>query len=150
MDYYALDKFCTSLGRRLVLVTTIGLMLTFASFLAFTSTSHASGAKGFCAHAWLNKYGQTGDFCTDPEYHYNFEVVVQSEEHSACGSTTTTWDKSGVNVSWVCTSGPYGINSRRVDWDVYTRGIIRNNTTSDTNHGTGSVGYCSTKGCAQG
>lgn len=125
----------------------MALAVFMSLHLAVASTAQA---ENFCSNAWLDRYGQSNDFCASTSWHYNYNVAVQSYEHSACVSTTTNSNKTGVNLTWACTSGPYNLQSRQANWGVLTHGIIRNNTTGDTNHASGSQVYCLTKSCEEG
>lgn len=112
---------------------------------ALVTTSKADAAiayEEFCINANLGPYGQSTDSCAGGGYRRQFYVQVQAFTHSACASSTTNGAKSGVNVAWVCTAGGGGVTAANwVNSSVYTYGIIRNNTTGDTNRATGVVGY---------
>lgn len=145
-----MSRVISSSHLRAALLALLLALLATSAYLSMPSITQASGGEDFCKEAWLNRYGQSNDFCTATPWRYNFYVKVSSQEHSACVSTTTNSNKTGVNVSWVCTPGPYGYADRQVNWGVLTHGIIRNNTTGDTNHATGSETYCSTQACVEG
>ena len=125
------------------------VLLVASVYLAIPAVSQAGGGENFCKNAWLNRYGQSNDYCTATPWHYNYFVKVASQEHSACVSTTTNSNKTGVNFSWVCTPGPWGYAERQTSMSVLTHGIIRNNTTGDTNHATGSETYCDYPFCEE-
>lgn len=129
----------------------VSAFMALAVFMSLhLAVASPAAAEGFCENVWLNRYGQSNDFCAAGAWHYNAYVTVKSQEHSACASTTTNSNKTGVNLTWVCTSGPNGFVGRNANWDILTHGIIRNNTTGDTNHGSGGETYCLTQSCEEG
>lgn len=137
-------------GRRsrgtALLAIGIAMLISLWLYLGPVSSAHA---ENFCERVWLDKYGQTYDNCSAyPALHYNYSVVVRAFEHSACVSTTTNGWKSGLNMSWTCTPGPEAYAQAYANWSVLTYGIIRNNTTNDTNHASGNQVWCATQSCS--
>jgi hypothetical protein len=126
-------------------------VLVAASLLAFVATvpTAQAGGQNFCTHAWLDRYGQQNDNCAANDKHYNYAIVYWAEEHSVCASVTTNTSKSGVIEPWACTPGPYEALTKYVSPKNLTNGIIRNNTPSDTNHGSGQQNWCSVYNCGQ-
>src|SRR4051794_12433644 len=104
----------------------------------------------FCTHAWLDRYGQPDDNCAANDKHYNYVIQFWAEEHSTCGSVTTNTSKSGLVATWGCTSGAYTSSTKWVSPTILTNGIIRNNASADTNHGSGKQTWCWTYECANG
>lgn len=95
---------------------------------------------GFCP-VTLAPYGTYYDNCaSNLQLHY-FAVMVYSEDHSACASTTTTGWKDGVNQPWVCTGGAFQSATNYVNANVLTYPMIRNNTTGATNRAGGTAYY---------
>lgn len=122
--------------------------VSLLALVASVSTAQATG-QNFCTHAWLDRYGQANDSCAANDRHYNYAIVYWSEEHSVCASVTTNTSKSGLAAGWSCTSGAYEGLTKYVSPKVLTNGIIRNNTTTDTNHGSGQQNWCVLYDCGQ-
>ena len=135
--------------RRLRLLTAVAVTIFSIGTFGLASSANAETTQNFCAGAWLDKYGLPGDNCSG---YYGFQnwVEVEAHEHSACVSATTNSQKSGVYLSWKCTAGPWS-SAKRWAWnEVFSAGIIRNNTTGSTNHATGRQSYCDTQYCKYG
>lgn len=132
-------------GKRL-LGGAIGIVVVLVLYLGFASEAQAT-EQTFCPKAAIGAYGQPNDNCAAGEKHWNYQVRVVAEDHSACASTSTNGAKSGVNLPWTCTVGAPQILSVWVSPDVFTVGILRNNTTGDINHVTGVQAWCSIPGC---
>jgi hypothetical protein len=136
-------------GMRELTVLVAGLATLISLWMYFGPVSNADATlQDFCSHSWLNSYGQTNDNCAAGDWHYNYIIEVDAEEHSACATSTTNGAKSGVNNScWLCTAGPNQFVQNFVSPKPLTVGIIRNNTTDSINHASGKQIWCWNYNC---
>jgi len=136
--------------QRTLLAIGVGLLMSLCLCIGAISKAGAVETHNFCTGAWLDRYGQPQDNCAAGWFGYNVRVGVYAHEHSACASTTTNSQKSGVNLPWTCTATPY---TETVNWTsalAFTQPIMRNNTSGDTNHADGSQLLCNTYDCENG
>jgi hypothetical protein len=98
------------------------------------SSARAGGTEGISCYA--APYGQSGDRCNAANPQYLGVVHLRSVEHSGCADAI---NNSGALVqSWLCTAGPNGELNVNFGFNQPLRGILRNNTTGDWTHLTGS------------
>lgn len=138
----SLDSSLVLPRPRVALLSIAVAFLMGVLFLGGPVTS--SKAEWFCYNTWLDRYGQPADNCGGP-FNYLSVVGVYAREHSACVSTTTNGNKSGLNRSWLCTSGPW--QSIYLPAGYYAAPIIRNNTINAHNHADGIYATCSPADC---
>jgi hypothetical protein len=94
--------------------------------------SAQANVEPFCNGYNAARYGQPGDSCSDPNFHLLNGVTGKGAQHSACVDALNTG--GGLINSWVCSSGPNVEVSMGTCCGQTLRGIVRNNTTGDTNH----------------
>jgi hypothetical protein len=121
--------------RRAVLRASVLIALILGVWLASGPIARASASvEAFCNGYLAAPYGHPGDRCAAPYGHNPFNGVTgKGGNHSAC---VDALDSSGnLKFSWICSSGPNeeAIMSTCCGYG-WLRGIVRNNTTGDTNH----------------
>jgi len=120
-------------------------LLAIAALLAVIPAGASASelfARNYCENVTLGHLGGANDYCTSGSWGYNKIERGYSQQHSTCVATTTNGAKSGVNVSWACSiGGGYEIKNA-VNQYAWTKGIIRNNTTGDSEVVTATEWYC--------
>ncbi|MEZ5078241.1 MAG: hypothetical protein R2725_12470 [Solirubrobacterales bacterium] len=121
--------------NRKVLILAGCLVALFAGVWAAAGPiAHSNAAVAtFCNGYNAAKYGQPGDRCHDSSYRSPLNGVTgKGVNHSACVDAENTG--GSLVYSWVCSSGPNVEVSRGTCCSLTLRGVVRNNTTGDTNH----------------
>jgi hypothetical protein len=120
-------------GRSSLLVAGALVGLLFALWAVSGPIANASaGSAEFCGGYLAAPYGQNGDRCSDPNFHLLNGVSGKGGNHSACVDALNT--SGNLITSWVCSSGANVEVSLGTCCGQTLRGIVRNNTTGDTNH----------------
>lgn len=133
------------LGLRRGIVAVVLAVVACTALISMLPSSAVAGelfGNYFCKNVTLGHLGGPNDYCTSGNWEYNKVERGISEQHSTCVSTTTDGTKAGVNVSWACSAGPgYEILSG-VNQYAWTKSIIRNNTTGDSEVVLGTEWWC--------
>lgn len=117
-----------STGRKGLLIAGC-LVALFASLWFLGPVARASAnVEQFCNGYLAAPFGQNGDRCA----HLLNGVTGKGVNHSAC---VDALDGGGnLIANWACSSGPNVEVSLATCCGRTLRGIVRNNTTGDTNH----------------
>jgi len=120
-------------SHRIALIFACALAVAAGLWLVSGPISSASAnVEAFCNGYLAAPYGQNGDRCSDPNFHLLNGVSGKGGNHSACIDALDTG--GNLITNWVCTSGPNVETSLGTCCGRTLRGIVRNNTTGDTNH----------------
>jgi hypothetical protein len=128
-----LQRPAAGLPHRLALILACALALAAGVWLVGGPITKANaGVEPFCNGYLAAKFGQPGDRCHDPNYHLLNGVSGKGGNHSACVDAEDTG--GNLITSWVCSSGANVEVSLGTCCGKTLRGVVRNNTTGDTNH----------------
>lgn len=119
-------------GRFLLLAGCIATLLMGMWAVGGPVSSANAAVDQFCNGYLSARYGQPGDSCADPNFHLLNGVTGKGVQHSACVDALNTG--GGLITSWACSSGPNVEVSMGTCCGQTLRGIVRNNTTGDTNN----------------
>lgn len=134
-----------SLGRRRGIGAVVLAVVACTALISMLPSSAVAGelfGKNYCQSVTLGHLGGPNDYCTSGSWEYNKVERGYSAQHSTCVATTTDGTKAGVNVSWVCSAGGGYEVLREVNMNAWTKSIIRNNTTGDSEVVVGTEWYC--------
>lgn len=121
-----------STGRKGLLIAGC-LAALFASLWLLGPIARADASvEQFCNGYLAAPYGQNGDRCAAPNFHILNGVTGKGVQHSACVDALDTG--GNLITSWACSSGPNVEVSLGTCCGRTLRGIVRNNTTGDTNN----------------
>jgi hypothetical protein len=124
-----------AIGRhRHALILACALTLAAVMWLLSGPVTKANAAnqEAFCNGYLAAPFGQNGDRCHAPNYRTLIGVAGKGGNHSACVDAEDTG--GNLVTSWVCSSGPNVEVSIGFCCGSTLRGVVRNNTTGDTNH----------------
>jgi len=122
-------------GLKALLIPACVIALLVAIWAAGGPIGNAQAASNpFCNGYNAAPYGQPGDRCSDGSWFNPLNGVVgKGVNHSACVDAENTG--GGLITSWACSGGPEVEVSTGTCCSLGTlRGVVRNNTTGDTNH----------------
>jgi hypothetical protein len=132
-------------GERRVRLAGLLLAIACAAAVMLSPANAEAGelyGRNYCTNVTLGHLGGANDNCTSGYWGYNKVERGYSAQHSTCVSSTTNGEKSGVNVSWACSiGGGYEIYNT-VNQYAWTKSIIRNNTTGDSESVVATEWYC--------
>jgi hypothetical protein len=115
--------------RHLVLAGCIAMLIA-GIWIVAGPTPSANAVQPFCQGYVAAPYGQPGDSCANGSYHLLNGVTGKGVQHSGCVDALNTG--GALIASWVC-SQPNVEASMGTCCGQQLRGIVRNNTTGDTN-----------------
>jgi hypothetical protein len=115
---------------RIMLILACAMALVAAMWLGGPITKANATVEQFCSGYLAAPYGQNGDRCHAPAYHILNGVTGKGVNHSACVDAE---EGTSLITSWVCSSGPEVEVSLGTCCGRTLRGVVRNNTTGDTN-----------------
>jgi hypothetical protein len=120
-------------SHRIALLLALALTVAAGLWLVSGPISNANASvEAFCNGYLAAPYGSAGDRCSDPNFHVLNGVSGKGGNHSACVDALDTG--GNLITSWVCSSGANVEVSLGTCCGRTLRGIVRNNTTGDTNH----------------
>jgi hypothetical protein len=133
------------LGIRRGIAAVVLAVVACTALISVLPSSAVAGellGRNFCANVTLGHLGGPNDYCTSGSWEYNKIERGYSAQHSTCVSTTTDGTKAGVNVSWACSAGGGFEVLHEVNMNAWTKSIIRNNTTADSEVVVGTEWWC--------